>query len=102
MTDAEVIAEFQRRRLVFRDKASRPSLLVGVPGILLLGMATQSSGLAAAAAYLLALCAVAFVMWRFFQYQGIYRCPRCGTRPIHLDGWNMNPKLCTRCGAALK
>jgi hypothetical protein len=103
MTDAEVIAEFQRRRLFFREKVSRPSLLIGVPGILLLGIAyTALSGFAAVTAYVAGVGALGVAIWLFLANQAIYRCPRCGTLPGGFDQWDMNPKQCKNCAALLK
>lgn len=103
MTDAEVVAEFQKRRTAFREKGLRPALIVTVAALVAVPLAHMTIGgwltLWLAVAGILAVCVGT---WLLSTASAGYTCPRCGTTPSMLDAWDFNPKECRGCHAQLR
>src|SRR6267142_2553915 len=100
MTDAEVIEEFQRRRLAVMHRAVRPSVVIVVSALLLVAVAQFAfPGWIALSTLVVGMVAIVFGVWVFVHNTSDYRCPRCGAVPALLDGFDLDPKHCRACNA---
>jgi len=105
LTDAQVIAEWKRRRsttwrairlalAVLLISAGAFWYLAGTSGAEVSGWRLLA-GFLSFGVLIVAMLAVILCMNK------LYRCPRCNEVPDY-DGWPVNPERCARCNAVLR